>query len=45
MDYGLRARYEQVDTTIAYSEGASGRSAVRVLKNTKSRDDSNVSPD
>ena len=40
----LGARYEQVDTTIAYSEGASGRSAVRVLKNTKSRDDSNVSP-
>ena len=40
----LGARYEQVDTTIAYSEGASGRSAVRVLKNTASRDDSNVSP-
>ncbi len=40
----LGARYEQVDTTIAYSEGASGRSAVRELKNTKSRDDSNVSP-
>ena len=40
----LGARYEQVDTTIAYSEGASGRSAVRVLKNTASRDDSNISP-
>ena len=40
----LGARYEQVDTTIAYSEGASGRSAVRELKNTASRDDSNVSP-
>ena len=40
----LGARYEQVDTTIAYSEGASGRSAVRVLKNTASRNDSNVSP-
>jgi len=40
----LGARYEQVDTSIAYSEGASGRSAVRVLKNTASRDDSNVSP-
>ena len=40
----LGARYEQVDTTIAYSEGASGRSAIRVLKNTASRDDSNVSP-
>ena len=40
----LGARYEQVDTTIAYSEGESGRSAVRVLKNTASRDDSNVSP-
>ena len=40
----LGARYEQVDTTIAYSEGASGRSAVRVLKNTTSRDDSNISP-
>ena len=40
----LGARYEQVDTTIAYSEGASGRSAVRELKNTASRDDSNISP-
>tara|TARA_A100001035_G_scaffold269732_1_gene256067 strand:+ start:676 stop:2760 length:2085 start_codon:yes stop_codon:yes gene_type:complete len=40
----LGARHESVETTIAYSEGASGRSAVRELKNTKSRDDSNLSP-
>ena len=40
----LGARHESVETTIAYSEGASGRSAVRELQNTKSRDDSNLSP-
>ena len=40
----LGARHESVETTIAYSEGAAGRSAVRELQNTKSRDDSNLSP-
>ena len=41
----LGARHESVETTIAYSEGDKNvRSAVKTLKNTNSRDDSNLSP-